>query len=75
MHTCQINTFLLNFEQTRSMHRWIAGRKRRGLPLPASLDEYQTAMVADRAGIDRDMQKLSAPRNRSASGSLKRVFK
>ena len=57
------------------MHKWITGRRRRGLPLPKTLEEYQTTMLSDRAGIDRDMQKLSAPRNRSTSGSLKRAFK
>ena len=71
----KVNAFLVNYEQTRGMHKWIASRKRRGLPLPHNLEDYQAAMLSDRTGIDRDMAKLNAPRNRSTTGALKRAFK
>ena len=71
----KVNAFLLNYEQTRTMHKWIASRKAAGLPLPKTLEEYQAAMIADKRGVDRDFQKIQAPRVRSTRGMLKRAFR
>ena len=71
----KVNAFLLNYEQTRTMHKWIASRRAAGQPLPRTLEEYQAAMIADKRGVDRDFQKIQAPRVRSTRGMLKRAFK
>ena len=71
----KVNAFLMNYEQTRTMHKWIASRRSAGIPLPSTLEEYQTAMIADKRGVDRDFQKIQAPRVRSTRGTLRRAFK
>ena len=71
----KVTAFLANYEQVKGMHRWIKSRKERGLPVPASLEDFQAAMVTDRAGITKEMQQPSRQKPRSTRGMLLKQFR
>jgi signal recognition particle GTPase len=71
----KVTAFLANYEQVRTMHRWMRGRKERGLPIPSTLEEFQAAMATDRAGLSQEMTNPSRSRPRSTRSMLLKQFK
>lgn len=71
----KVTQFLANFEQVKGMHRWIHARKARGLAVPSTLEDFQTAMVSDRAGINKEMQQPSRSKPHSTRGMLLKQFR
>ncbi len=62
----KVTLFLQGYDMSRTMHGWLAERKRRGLPLPASIEDYYALVQAERVGMGGDAQR------RVAKDSLRR---
>lgn len=71
----KVTQFLNNFEQVKGMHKWIASRKSRALPIPTTLEDFQAAMVSDRQGINKEMQQPTRYKPRSTRGMLLKQFR
>lgn len=69
----RVNRFLDAFEQSKNVHRWLASRKARQLPIPTSFDEYIATMSADKVGSKAAAMKLQMGRVRSQRQMLKRM--
>ena len=51
VEVARVNKFMDGYDQSKMVHAWIQGRKARGLPLPATMEDYYTLMIADKVGL------------------------
>jgi hypothetical protein len=70
----KVTAFLESYEQVRGMHRWIKGRRTRGLPVPATLEELQASMMADRTGLPANGGGSTRGKPRTTRGMLIKQF-
>ena len=71
----KVTAFLASYEQVRGMHRWIRSRRERQLPVPNQLEEFQTAMVSDKAGVSNEMRQPARSKPRSTRAMLLKQFR
>ena len=67
----RVTQLLNNYEQNKSVWRWVQSRRARNLPVPATLDGYHAAMSSDKHGLSREQQKLNQPKVRSPRAAVK----
>ena len=71
----RINRFVDGYNQSKTVHGWLQTRKARGLPLPKTIEEYQTCMIADNVGLQDKKAAMQAQRGnvRSQRAMLRKM--